>query len=85
MVGLSLRGDKIKILMGGKGYIKLTLCNYSTTGEITLTDPKGNKIASVEAKANKDGISTTRRTALQKVASTHLHSPLMLTSTALAL
>ena len=51
-------GDKIKILMGGKGYLKLDLCQYSTTGEITLTDPKGNKIASVEAKANKDGIST---------------------------
>ena len=51
-------GDKIKVLMGGKGYIKLILCNYSTTGNITLTDPKGNKIASVDAKANKDGIST---------------------------
>ena len=51
-------GDKIKILMGGKGYIKLTLCNYSTTGNITLTDPKGNKIASVDAKASKDGLST---------------------------
>ena len=51
-------GDKIKILMGGKGYLKLNLCQYSTTGEITLTDPKGNKIASVDAKANKDGIST---------------------------
>ena len=51
-------GDKIKILMGGKGYLKLDLCQYSTSGEITLTDPKGNKIASVEAKANKDGIST---------------------------
>ena len=51
-------GDKIKILMGGKGYLKLDLCQYSTTGEITLTDPKGNKIASVEAKANKVGIST---------------------------
>lgn len=51
-------GDKIKILMGGKGYLKLDLCQYSTTGEITLTDPKGNKIASVDAKASKDGLST---------------------------
>lgn len=51
-------GDKIKVLMGGKGYIKLILCNYSTTGNITLTDPKGNKIASVDAKASKDGLST---------------------------
>lgn len=51
-------GDKIKILMGGKGYIKLTLCSFSTTGDITLTDPKGNMIASVDAKASKDGFST---------------------------
>ena len=51
-------GDKIKILMGGKGYLKLDLCQYSTTGNITLTDPKGNKIASVDAKASKDGFST---------------------------
>ena len=50
-------GDKIKILMGGKGYIKLTLCNFSTTGNITLTDPKGKMIASVDAKASKDGFS----------------------------
>ena len=51
-------GDKIKILMGGKGYHKLDLCQYSTTGNITLTDPKGNEIASVDAKATKDGLST---------------------------
>ena len=51
-------GDKIKILMGGKGYIKLILCQYSTTGDITLTDPKGIVIASVDAKASKDGLST---------------------------
>lgn len=50
-------GDKIKILMSGKGYIKLTLCSFSTTGNITLTDPKGNMIASVDAKASKDGFS----------------------------
>ena len=43
--------------MGGKGYIKLTLCSFSTTGDITLTDPKGNMIASVDAKASKDGFS----------------------------
>ena len=51
-------GDKIKILMGGKGYIKMNLCQYSTTGDITLTDPKGTVIASVDAKASKDGLST---------------------------
>ena len=50
-------GDKIKVLMGGKGYIKLTLCQFSTTGDITLTDPKGTVIASVDAKASKDGLS----------------------------
>ena len=51
-------GDKIKLLMGGKGYIKLNLCQYSTSGNLTLTDPKGTEIASVDAKASKDGIST---------------------------
>ena len=51
-------GDKIKILMGGKGYLKLDLCQFSTTGDITLTDPKGTEIASVDAKASKDGLST---------------------------
>lgn len=51
-------GDKIKILMGGKGYLKLDLCLYSATGNITLTDPKGNEIASVDAKGTKDGLST---------------------------
>ena len=44
--------------MGGKGYIKLNLCQYSTSGNLTLTDPKGTEIASVDAKASKDGIST---------------------------
>ena len=51
-------GDKIKLLMGGKGYIKLNLCQYSTSGNLPLTDPKGTEIASVDAKASKDGIST---------------------------
>ena len=51
-------GDKIKLLMGGKGYIKLNLCQYSTSGNLSLTDPKGTEIASVDAKASKDGIST---------------------------
>ena len=51
-------GDKIKILMGGKGYIKMNLCQFSTSGNITLTDPKGTEIASVDAKASKDGLIT---------------------------
>ena len=51
-------GDKIKILMGGKGYIKINLCQFSTSGNITLTDPKGTEIASVDALASKDGLIT---------------------------
>lgn len=51
-------GDKIKILMGGKGYIKMNLCKFSTTGNITLTAPDGTTIASVDAKASTDGLIT---------------------------
>lgn len=47
--------DKIKVLMGGKGYIKMNLCQYSNSGDITLTSPSGKEIASIEAKAIKDG------------------------------
>ena len=46
--------DKIKLLMGGKGYIKLNLCQYST-GTITLTDPNGETVSTVVAKGSKDG------------------------------
>ena len=48
-------GDKIKILMGGKGYIKMNLCQYSKSGKITLLDPKGNEVSSINAKPTKDG------------------------------
>ena len=48
-------GDKIKILMGGKGYIKMNLCQYSKTGKIILLDPKGNEVSSIDAKPTKDG------------------------------
>lgn len=51
-------GDKIKILMGGKGYIKMNLCQFSNAGDITLTAPDGTTIASVDANASTDGIST---------------------------
>jgi len=47
--------DKIKVLMGGKGYIKLNLCNYSKDGKIILTDPQGNEVASIAGKASTDG------------------------------
>ena len=46
---------KIKVLMGGKGYIKMNLCQYSKTGKITLLDPKGNEVSSIDAMATKDG------------------------------
>ena len=51
-------GDKIKILMGGKGYIKMNLCKFSNEGDITLTAPDGTTIASVDAMTSTDGIST---------------------------
>lgn len=51
-------GDKIKILMGGKGYIKMNLCQYSNVGDITLTAPDGTTIASVDAKTSTDGLIT---------------------------
>ena len=47
--------DKIKVLMGGKGYIKMNLCQYSNSGNISLTSPSGKEIASIESKASKDG------------------------------
>ena len=47
--------DKIKVKMGGKGYIKMNLCQYSKSGKITLLDPKGNEVSSIDAKATKDG------------------------------
>ena len=46
---------KIKVLMGGKGYIKMNLCQYSKSGKITLLDPQGNEVSSIDAKATKDG------------------------------
>lgn len=47
--------DKIKLLMGGKGYIKMNLCQHSASANITLSDPQGNKLATIDAKAAKDG------------------------------
>ena len=41
--------------MGGKGYIKMNLCNYSGSGNIILTSPSGTLIASITAKASTDG------------------------------
>lgn len=50
--------DKIKLLMGGKGYIKMNLCNYSGSGNIILTSPSGTQIASITTKASTDGATT---------------------------
>lgn len=47
--------DKLKVKMGGKGYIKINLCQYSKSGKITLLDPKGNEVSSIDAKPTKDG------------------------------
>ena len=47
--------DKIELLMGEKGYVKLGLCAQSATGTITLTDPAGNVVGTVNAKATTDG------------------------------
>ena len=47
--------DKLKVKMGGKGYIKMNLCQYSKSGKITLLDPQGNEVSSIDAKATKDG------------------------------
>lgn len=44
--------------MGGKGYIKMNLCNYSGSGNIILTSPSGTQIASITAKASTDGATT---------------------------
>lgn len=48
-------GDKIKLLMGGKGNIKMNLCQHSASANITLSDPQGNQLATIDAKAAKDG------------------------------
>lgn len=47
--------SKVKVLMGGKGYIKMALCQYSGSGKIILSDPQGKEVASIDAKASKDG------------------------------
>lgn len=47
--------DKLKVKMGGKGYIKMNLCQYSKSGKITLLDPQGNEVSSIDAKVTMDG------------------------------
>ena len=47
--------DKLKVKMGGKGYIKINLCQYSKSGKIILLNPKGNEVSSIDAKPTKYG------------------------------
>ena len=54
------KGDKIKIEMGGKGYIKLNLCQYSSAGDLTLYAPDGTTVIGTAAnKADADGATAT--------------------------
>ncbi|WP_081657687.1 pectinesterase family protein [Prevotella sp. AGR2160] len=49
-------GDKIQLLLGAKGYIKLTLCKYTNVAStIDLLDSKGNTIATTQAQSTSDG------------------------------
>ncbi len=50
------KGDKIKLHLGGKGYIKLNLCQYSSAGDLTLYAPDGKTVLGTAAnKAEADG------------------------------
>ena len=54
------KGDKIKIEMGGKGYIKLNLCQYSSAGDLTLYAPDGTTVlGTTPNKAEADGATAT--------------------------
>lgn len=49
-------GDKVQLLMGAKGYVKLTLCKYSNAAStIALLDSKGKTLATTNAQASSDG------------------------------
>ena len=52
-------GDKLKIQMGGKGYIKMSLCQYSGNGTIKLLGTDGEEVASIAAKVSSDGAAGT--------------------------
>jgi len=52
------KGDKIKLRLGGKGYVKLNLCKYSGDGELTLYAPDGETVIGTTAnKVEADGAS----------------------------
>ena len=53
------KGDKIKLELGGKGYIKMNLCLYSSDGELTLYGPDGTVVGTAQNKAEADGATAT--------------------------
>ena len=54
------KGDKIKLELAGKGYIKLSLCQYSSDGELKLLAPDGTTILGTTAnKVSSDGANAT--------------------------
>lgn len=57
--------------MGGKGYIKMNLCQHSASANITLSDPQGNQLATIDAKAAKDGTLGIYRIHPPKAENTH--------------
>ena len=54
------KGDKIKLELAGKGYIKLSLCQYSSEGELKLLAPDGTTVLGTTAnKVSSDGANAT--------------------------
>ena len=54
------KGDKIKLELAGKGYIKLSLCQYSGDGELVLYAPDGTTVLGKTAnKVSSDGANAT--------------------------
>ena len=54
------KGDKIKLELGGKGYIKLSLCQYSSDGEMKLYAPDGTTVIGTTGnKVSADGANAT--------------------------
>lgn len=54
------KGDKIKLELAGKGYIKMSLCQYSSDGELKLLAPDGTTVLGTTAnKVSSDGANAT--------------------------
>ena len=54
------KGDKIKLELAGKGYVKLSLCQYSSEGELKLLAPDGTTVLGTTAnKVSSDGANAT--------------------------